>query len=120
MPEMRMNSLKSRAMNCGPLSEMTRGFASRYFSLPPCRMISISASIMDCRRSQCTMDRHVAVQYAAQVRGRPRYVDIAHVDMPMLMRLRWLLEPRPFLGRLPIPFLQQPGLPQHPPHTGGT
>src|SRR5437773_8503356 len=26
MPEMRMNSLKSRAMNCGPLSEMIRGF----------------------------------------------------------------------------------------------
>jgi hypothetical protein len=32
MPEMRMNSLKSRAMNVGPLSEMMRGFASRYFS----------------------------------------------------------------------------------------
>ena len=28
-----MNSLKSRAMNCGPLSEMIRGFASGYFSL---------------------------------------------------------------------------------------
>jgi len=24
MPEMRMNSLKSRAMNCGPLSEIMR------------------------------------------------------------------------------------------------
>src|ERR1700758_5332697 len=33
MPEIRMNSLKSRAMNCGPLSEMIRGFASGYFSL---------------------------------------------------------------------------------------
>jgi len=33
MPEMRMNSLKSGAMNCGPLSEMMRGFASGYFSL---------------------------------------------------------------------------------------
>jgi hypothetical protein len=32
MPEMRMNSLKSRAMNCGPLSEIMRGFASGYFS----------------------------------------------------------------------------------------
>ena len=31
-PEMRMNSLKSRAMNCGPLSEMILGFASGYFS----------------------------------------------------------------------------------------
>jgi hypothetical protein len=33
MREMRMNSLKSRAMNCGPLSGMIRGLASRYFSL---------------------------------------------------------------------------------------
>jgi len=33
MPEMRMNSLKSRAMNCGPLPEMIRGFATGYFSL---------------------------------------------------------------------------------------
>jgi hypothetical protein len=28
-----MNSLKSRAMNCGPLSEMIRGLASGYLSL---------------------------------------------------------------------------------------
>jgi hypothetical protein len=28
IPEIRMNSLKSRAMNCGPLSEMIRGVAS--------------------------------------------------------------------------------------------
>ena len=28
-----MNFLKSRAMNCGPLSEMIRGLASGYFSL---------------------------------------------------------------------------------------
>jgi PilZ domain-containing protein len=28
MPEIRMNSLKSFAMNCGPLSEMIRGLAS--------------------------------------------------------------------------------------------
>src|SRR5215469_3456767 len=31
MPGMRMNSLKPQAMNCGPLSELTRGFASRCF-----------------------------------------------------------------------------------------
>jgi hypothetical protein len=28
MPQIRMNSLKSRAINCGPLSEMIRGAAS--------------------------------------------------------------------------------------------
>ena len=27
-----MNSLKSRAMNCGPFAEMIRGLASGYFS----------------------------------------------------------------------------------------
>jgi len=32
MPEMRMNSFKSGAMNCGPLSEMIRGLASGYRS----------------------------------------------------------------------------------------
>ena len=30
-----MNSLKSRAINCGPLSEITCGFAVGYFSLSP-------------------------------------------------------------------------------------
>ena len=38
-----MNSLKSLAMNCGPLSEMIRGFASGYFSRARCKMTSISA-----------------------------------------------------------------------------
>jgi transposase InsO family protein len=35
MPEILMNSLKSLAMNCGPLSEMIRGRASGYFSFAP-------------------------------------------------------------------------------------
>ncbi len=46
-----------RAMNCGPLSEMIRGFASGYFSLAPWRMISISASVIDSRKAQCTIER---------------------------------------------------------------
>src|SRR5215472_8868504 len=33
-------------MNCGPLSEMIRGRASGCSSLPRCRMISMSASVM--------------------------------------------------------------------------
>lgn len=32
MPEMRKHYLKSRAINCGQLSEMIRGIASGYFS----------------------------------------------------------------------------------------
>src|SRR5262249_20698692 len=33
MPDILMNSFKSLAMNCSPLSEMIRGRASKYFSL---------------------------------------------------------------------------------------
>ena len=57
MPEIRMNSLKSLAMNCGPLSEMIRGRAYRYFSFAPCTMISMSASVIESRMSQFTMYR---------------------------------------------------------------
>jgi hypothetical protein len=49
-----MNSLKSRAMNCGPLSEMIRGVAWGNFSRARCKMISTSASVIDSRISQCT------------------------------------------------------------------
>jgi hypothetical protein len=37
IPAMRINSLKSLAMNWGPLSEMIRGFASGYFSRARCK-----------------------------------------------------------------------------------
>src|SRR2546430_11424800 len=45
MPEMRMNSLKSRAMNCGPLSEMIRGLASRYLDRKSTRLNSSHSQI---------------------------------------------------------------------------
>jgi hypothetical protein len=58
-----MNSLKSLEVNCGPLSEMIRGRDSGCFSFAPCRMISISASVIDavdpswrsigCSRPEC-------------------------------------------------------------------
>src|SRR5258706_6697241 len=48
----------------------------------------------------------ISVQYAAQVVERARNVDVAHVDMPMLMRLRRLLEPRSLLRWFSVPFLQ--------------
>jgi hypothetical protein len=52
MPEIRMNSLKSLAMNCGPLSEMIRGRASGYILQAAKELISMSASVIDSRRSQ--------------------------------------------------------------------
>src|SRR5207249_12212952 len=78
MPEMRMNSLKSRAMNCGPLSEMIRGRASGCFSLAAWRIISISGLPHAAAE---------AIEHAGQVVIRPCDVDRTHVDMPML----WLL-----------------------------
>src|ERR1019366_895728 len=58
----------------------------------------------------------VAVQPAAQLVKRAGDVDVAHVGMPMLMWLQWLLEASAFLRWLPLPFPQQPRFPQYPPH----
>jgi hypothetical protein len=66
MPEIRMNSLKSLAMNCGPLSEMIRGRASGYFSLAACRMISMSASVNGgYRRIHHSEGPHHSLEHAA-------------------------------------------------------
>ena len=46
MPLIRINSLKSLAINCGPLSEIILGLASGNFSLARRRMISTSDSFM--------------------------------------------------------------------------
>lgn len=46
MPAMRRKLLKSRAMNCGPLSEMSRGRASGTSSRARCTTISTSVSSM--------------------------------------------------------------------------
>jgi hypothetical protein len=51
MPEMRMNSLQSFAMNCGPLSEIIRGFAPGYISFARSKLISMSASVIERRAS---------------------------------------------------------------------
>ena len=85
MPVRRMNSLKSRAMNCGPLSVMIRGFASGNFSLARCRMISTR---FPHRLAELPMHdvAAVPVQNAAQVIERAADVDVGNVDMPVLMR----------------------------------
>ena len=41
----RMYALKSLAMNCGPLSEMIRGWAPGKRSLARCRMISVEGHL---------------------------------------------------------------------------
>ena len=55
IPEMRINSLKSLAMNCGPLSVMMRGFASGNFSRARCNRISTSGSHIKARKLQSTI-----------------------------------------------------------------
>jgi hypothetical protein len=50
----------------------------------------------------------VAVQDAAQVVEGAGNIDVAHVDMPTLMRLRRCSKPVPFFDGLPL--AQQPRL----------
>ena len=79
-------------MNCGPLSEMIRGFAAGYFSL------GAFENYFDIRFShrlaQIPMHEESAeaVQNAAQVIEGAAQVDVGNVDMPMLVRLERLLE----------------------------
>ena len=116
---MRMNSLKSRAMNCGPLSEMIRGLTSGYFSRARSKMISISA--FHDRFPQIPMyDRTaIPIQNAAQVIKGPAHVDVGNIDMPMLVGLRRMIKPCSFARRLTLPSRKQPGLPQHSPNARG-
>src|ERR1041385_1614107 len=108
MPEMRMNSLKSRAMNCGPLSEMICGLASGCFSLAAWSVISMHDRAAE------------AIQHAAQIVKRAGDIDVTHVDMPVLVWLGRLLETSPFLRCFRVPFPQQSRPAQHPPYAGRT
>src|SRR5215469_12403168 len=119
MPETRMNSLKSLAMNCGPLSEMIRGRASRWISLARSNDLDVGLGhplpqipVHDVATA--------ALQNAAQVVERPADVDVRHVDMPVLMRCHRLLKARALLRRLAVPLGQKSCLPQHAPYAGRT
>src|SRR6516162_1582965 len=120
MPERRINSLKSFAINCGPLSEITRGLTPGYRSLARSRMISTSASVIDSRRSPMSQETAETVQDAAKVVERRANIHVGNIDMPMLVRLRRLFKAAPFLRGLPVPLPQQPRTIQHPPHAGWT
>src|SRR5271168_4964901 len=106
MPEMRMNSLKSLAMNCGPLSEMIRGLTPGCCSLARSRTVSLGHPLAKIPMNQETA---VAIQDAAQVVERRANVQVGNIDMPMLVRLRRLFKTRPFLRGTPVPLPQQSG-----------
>src|SRR5437867_3895914 len=83
MPQRRMNSLKSRAMNCGPLSEMMRGEARGNCSRARCKMISTSASVIASRISPSSdtlaFQRLVpAFDLAVRLRIERRGPDVSH------------------------------------------
>src|ERR1022692_2051879 len=108
---MRAQARTLGALVCGDVARLT-GLAADYEA----------ARALLHRLAQIPVDDQpaVAVQHAAQIVERAGDVDVAHVDMPMLMRLRWLFKAGAFLRWLPLPFPQQPRFPQYPPHARRT
>ena len=91
-----MNSLKSLAINRGPVVGDDARFGIRIFLLGG---LEDNLDIgLPHRLAQVPMHNRtaVAVQHAAEVVERARDVDVGNVDMPMLMRFPRLLEARPF------------------------
>ena len=115
-----MNSLKSRAMNCGPLSEMIRGFASGYFSRARCKNDFDFG--FGHRFPQIPMNDRTAeaVQNAAQIVERAAHVDVGNIDMPMLVGCGGCSKPVPFRDGFPFHRESSTRLLEHPPNAGGT
>jgi len=44
---------------------------------------------------------------AAEVVERPTDVEVGHIDVPVLMGIKWLREARAFLRRLAVPLRQE-------------
>src|SRR5215472_11375332 len=120
MPESRINSLKSFAINCGPLSEITRGLTPGLPLLGPFQN-DLNVGLGH-RFPQIPMNQEtaVAIQDAAKVVERRTNIQVGNIDMPMLVRLRRLFKAGPFLRRLPAPLPHQSRPTQHPPHAGRT
>src|SRR6266568_1432184 len=62
----------------------------------------------------------VAVQQAAKVVERAHQIEVRNIHVPVLVRGEWLLEAFPLAGGFGLPSREQPGVVQHPPHTGRT
>jgi hypothetical protein len=94
MPAMRMNSLKSLAMNWGPLSEMMRG-------------VSFAGALDDGGhvfflhfRADFPVDDEAAaaIEDGTQEVEGPGDVEVADIDMPVLVGFQGLHEAGAFLG----------------------
>src|SRR6266496_4530468 len=101
---MRMNSLKSRAMNCGPyVVGDDPGFRFRVFLS---RSLQNDFDLCFGHRFPQTPihDRTgIAIQNAAQVVEGAADVDVGNIDVPVLVWMRWLLETGTLARRLTLP-----------------
>ena len=98
MPAMRMNSLKSLAMNCGPLSLMMRGVTPGKFSrarLDDGFHVDFLHFFTDFPVDDETA---VAIEDGAQEIKRACDVEVADIHVPLLVRHQGLDEASAFLG----------------------
>ena len=115
---MRMNSLKSLAMNCGPLSEMIRGRprGSAPGPLEDRLHLRLVHGLADLPVDD---EPAVAVEDAAQEEECPADVDVRDIDVPVLMRPQGLLEALPLPGGLPTAGSELAGRLEHAVDAGG-
>ena len=98
MPNRRMNSLKSRAMNCGPLSVMIRGCLVGELLLGPLHddfRVVFRHPLADFPVDDVAA---VAVEDADQEVERAGDVQVRNVDVPVLVRAAGLDEARALAG----------------------
>ena len=110
---MRMNSLKSLAMNCGPLSEMIRGRSPGNCSRGPLEdrlHLGFGHGLADLPVDD---EPAVAVEDAAQEEECPADINMRDIDMPVLMRPQRLLEALALLGGLPASARELAGRLEH-------
>jgi hypothetical protein len=97
-----MNSLQSRAMNCGPLSEMIRGSTcgTSWLAAESLRhqLLAWTHADPNARGEEATKP----IQNAAHVMEGTAQVNVGNVDMPVLMRLQRLLKTGSLARRLVI------------------
>ena len=96
MPQIRINSLKSLAMNCGPLSEMIRGrVVGKPLASPLNDRLDLSLSHA---LTNLPVDNEpaAAVEQAAKVEERPGDVDVRDVDVPVFVGPQGLNKAFPF------------------------
>ena len=100
-------------MNCGPLSEMIRGLACGYFSRLVLRD-DLDVGLGHGLPQLPGNDRaRAAVEQRAEVEEGPGDVDIADIDVPVIMRGERLHKAGAFKRALRLPAIEQSGALEH-------